>query len=329
VPGIIEDGDPGRSGLHMHSSVTVGAESGGDVPTLDVESFSDRLRLMGLDTDLVDEADRRLRSDPSEGMHWLEQGLKERQPPRKPPTCSCGDVLIDVSWRGRATVRCGACGSRWGVEVVDEETESLWAISGPTPEWVEAHPIEERFRYDEFQPANVLRDGMPPIPADGIEPGTFFPVATWQGTRDAAVLYVHRLEPDEFDLPGDEYEEEIEHLVLGEDGQWTGTGSGGGNWVNVFDPPADLLEKYVVLGTGISGTGDGDDVVSCMGALCSSSVGAVEAIDKYGSHTIPVSPERPFFVVGVRGPGQVRILDKHGRVLTGHTGVPLEFDLNG
>lgn len=327
MTGIVEDEDPGGSGFQIHASVTV-ADSGGDVPTLDVESFVDRLRFMGLDRDLVDEADRRLRTDPGLGMRWVEQRLKEREPPRKPPTCSCGEVLVDVSWRGRATIRCSVCGSRWGVDVVDEETESLWALSGPVADWLEAHPTEERFRYDEFQPEDVLREGMPPIPASGIDPGTFFPVATWQGDRDAAVLYVHRLERNEFELPGDEYEDETEHLILGEDGQWTSTGSGGGNWVNVFDPPADLLEKYVVLGTGTSGTGEGDDAVWFTGGLCSSMVGAVEVIDKYGSHTVPVSRERPFFVVGVHGPGQVRILDEHGRVLNGHTGVPLQFRLN-
>jgi hypothetical protein len=169
---------------------------------------------------------------------------------------------------------------------------------------------------------------MPPIPIGGIEPGTFFPVATWQSTRDAAVLYVHRLETKEFDLPGDEYEDETDHLVLREGGQWTSNGSGGGNWFNVFDPPVDLLDKYVVLGTGVFYTRDGDDRVSFTGGMCSSSVGAVEVIDKYGSQTVPVSPERPFFVVGVHGPGQVRILDEHWRVLNGHTGVPLEFGLN-
>ena len=311
MPGIIEDEDPGGSGFRIHASVTV-ADSGGEVPTLDVESIVDRLRFMGLDRDLVDEADRRLRTDPRLGMRWVEQRLKEREAPRKPPTCSCGDVLVDDSWRGRATVRCSVCGSRWGVEVVDEETESLWAVSGPTAAWIAAHPIEERLRYDQFQPEDVLRDGMPPIPADGIEPGTFLPVATWQGQRDAAVLYVHRLEPGEFDLPSDEYEDETEHLVLGDDGQWTSTGSGGGNWVNVFDPPADLLERYVVLGTGICRTGDGDDALSFTGGLCSSRVGAVEVIDKYGSQTVPVSPERPFFVVGVHGPGQVRMLTSTG-----------------
>lgn len=192
----------------------------------------------------------------------------------------------------------------------------------------EANPIEERFRYDEFQPEDVLRYGIPPIPPCGIEPGNYFPVAMWQDDRDAAVLYVYRHESDEFDVPGDEYEDETQHLFRGEDGQWTSAGSGGGNWVNVFDPPVDLLDKYVVLGTGITDTGDGDDAVSFTGGLCSRRVGAVEAIDKYGSQTVPVSPERPFFIVGVHGPGKVRILDEHGRVLNGHTGVPLEFRLN-
>jgi hypothetical protein len=42
--------------------------SGRDGPTLDVESFVDRLRFMGLDRDLVDEADRRLRTDPGLAM---------------------------------------------------------------------------------------------------------------------------------------------------------------------------------------------------------------------------------------------------------------------
>lgn len=282
---------------------------------------------MGLDRDLVDEADQRLRVDARLGMRWIEQRLKELQPPRKPPPCSCGEGLVDVSWRGRATVRCSACGSRWGVEVVDEETESLWAVSGPTADWVEAHPAGERIRYDKFQPEDVLCEGLPPITV-GIEPGTFFPLATWQDDRDAAVLYVYRQEPEEFDLPGDEYEDETQHLFRGEDGEWTSAGSGGGNWVNVFDPPADLLEKYVVLGTGITGTGDGDDAVSFAGGLCSGKVGAVEVIDDHGNQTVPVHRERPFFVVGVHGPGQVRILDNHGRVLNGHTGLPLEFRLN-
>jgi hypothetical protein len=59
-------------------------------------------------------------------------------------------------------------------------------------------------------------------------------------------------------FPGDEYENEIEHLIR-EDGAGLSTGSGGRGWVNVLDPPQDLLEKYIVLGTGISGYGDEDD----------------------------------------------------------------------
>ena len=149
MTGIIEDEDPGASGFQIHAFVTV-ADSAGDMPTLDVESFVDGLRFMGLDRELVDEADRRLRTDPGLGMRWLEQRLKEREPPREPPTCICGEVLVDVSWRGRATVRCSVCGSRWGVDVVDEETESLWAVSGPTAEWIAGQATEERFRYDEF-----------------------------------------------------------------------------------------------------------------------------------------------------------------------------------
>ncbi len=142
------------------------------------------------------------------------------------------------------------------------------------------------------------------------------------------MLYIHRLEPAEFDLPGEEYEDETEHLVLDEDGEWRSTGSGGGNWVDVFDPPVELLDSYVVLGTGISGTGDGGETVSCTGGLCSPAVAAVQTVDRHRTRTYRVDQERPFFVVGVRGPGQVRILDQHGHVLHGRTGAPLEFALN-
>ena len=327
MPGIVEDEGAGGSDFQIHASDSgIAADDG--APTVDVDSLVDRLRFMGLDRDLVDEAERRLRADARPGMRWIEQRLKDLQPPRKSPTCSCGEPLVDVSWRGRATLRCSACGSRWGIEVVDDETESLWALGGPTAEWMKAHAGEERFRYDEFQPEDVLRDGLPPLPAGGIEPGSFFPLATWQDDRDAAVLYVYRQEPDEFDLPGDEYDDETQHLFRGEDGQWTSAGSGGGNWVNVFDPPVDLLEKYVVLGTGITGTGDGDDAVWFTGGFCSSRVGAVEVIDGHGGQTVPVHRERPFFVVGAHGPGLVRILDADGRVMNGPTGAPLEFRLN-
>ena len=76
-------------------------------------------------------------------MSWLQERLEALGPPRRPPTCDCGEPLVDIAWRGRATVRCSVCGSRWGVEVIDEGTESFWAISGPTAEWLMAHPVED------------------------------------------------------------------------------------------------------------------------------------------------------------------------------------------
>ncbi len=128
-------------------------------------------------------------------------------------------ALVDVAWRGRATIRCSVCGSRWGLAVIDSETESIWWISGPGEEWRGAHPMEETYLYGEFQPEDVLREGLPSLPA-AIEPGDYFPVAMWEGVGHAAVLYVHRLAAGDFDLPGDEYEDETEHLVVGQDNTW-------------------------------------------------------------------------------------------------------------
>jgi len=325
VSGVIEDGDPGEGGIHLFSTVSFAGTE--DIPAFDVEDFVDRLRFMGLDRDFVGEAERRLRQDQREGMAWLEQRLKEMEPRRKPPTCDCGEALLDASWRGRATVRCSACGSRWGVQVADEESGSMWAISGPTEEWVAAHPIEEEDLY-ELYPEDVLRDGLPPLPTEGIEPGSYFPVAAWQAGGHGAVLYVHRQLPDEYDLPGDEYEDETEHLVLGPDGNWTSTGSGGGNWVNVFDPPTDLLEKYVVLTTSITGTSTAaGESVSFTGGLCSGAVAAVETVDRTGTSRQQIDPSRPFFVVGVFARGRVRVLGRDGDVIAGPKGRQLDFEL--
>jgi hypothetical protein len=143
------------------------------------------------------------------------------------------------------------------------------------------------------------------------------------------VLYVHRLRPGERDLPGDAYEDETEHLVLGDDGTWVSTGSGGGGWVDVFDPPIDLLEKYIVFGTGVTGTSTEDDeYVSFTGGLCSSRVAAVETSDRTGTRRYPIDPARPFFVVGVFGQGRVRILSANGEVLVGPRGDRLEFEMD-
>ena len=172
-------------------------------------------------------------------------------------------------------------------------------------------------------------DRLPPLPTEPIEPGTYFPVASWEGDHRAAVLYVHRLRPEEHDLPGDAYEDETEHLVRGDDGEWVSTGSGGGGWLNVFDPPIDLLEKYIVFGTGTSGTSNEDgELVSFTGGLCSSRVAAVETSDRTGTRRYPIVPSRPFFVVGVLGQGVVRVLSADGEVLVDPKGHRLEFEMN-
>jgi hypothetical protein len=324
MPGTIEDDDPGESPGWITASRSFGFSF--RRPKLDVEAFIDRLRFMGVDPALVEEVERRLKANARRGMRWVEARLSELEPAREPPACDCGEPLVDVAWRGRATVRCAVCGSRWGVEVIDEETESLWNISGPAKEWCDAHPPEEYDRYGDFGPEDVVRDGLPALLRE-IAPGTYSPLATWQDDRDAAVLYVHRRMPGDFDMPGDEYEEETEHLVRDEHGEWMSSGSGGSNWVNVLDPPLDLLEKYVLLGTGTTGSGDDDGMIYFTGGLCSSVVAAVEAADAGGTQSYPIESDRPFFVVGIRNSGRVRILDADGVVVRGRTGEPLEFDV--
>ncbi len=130
--------------------------------------------------------------------------------------------------------------------------------------------------------------------------------------------------PGQFDLPRDQYEDETEHLVRDDDGNWLSAGSGGGDWVNVFDPPSDLLDKYVVLGTGISGRGDGDSAIYFTGGLCSAVVAAMETVDLAGKRTDRIDPERPIFPVGIRGSGRVRIVDTEGHVVENARGERLE-----
>ena len=150
MPGVIESGDPGESPVSFFPVVRF--SSSNEPPTLDAEDFVDRLRFMGLDRDFVDEAQRRLRLEGWAGMEWVQQRLEELRPPRQPPSCDCGEPLVGLDWRGRATVRCGVCGSRWGLDVRSEQEESIWGIAGPSDEWRAAHPIEEFDSYGEFRP---------------------------------------------------------------------------------------------------------------------------------------------------------------------------------
>jgi hypothetical protein len=329
MSGIIEDGEPdGGAGMFAFETVSYDVDLA-DAPPFDIEQYVDRLRFMGLDREFAREADTRLRSDLDAGLAWVEERLKEMEPPRRAPECDCGAELVDVAWRGRATVRCAVCGSRWGVEVNDDSSESYWEIGGPTDAWLRDHPIGEEDRYAQYRPEDIVRDGLPPLPPDGIAPGAYFPLARWADDRDAAVLYVHRFAAGEFDMPGDEYEDEIEHLEVDDDGAWTNTGGGGGSWVNPFDPPLDLLEKYRVFTTGVSGFSDDDDSIHFIGGMCGAGIAVVEAVDRDGVRTHAIEEGRPFFIVGLRGSAcRVRFLDGEGSIVATRDGAPLEIELN-
>jgi hypothetical protein len=57
------------------------------VPALDVELLVDRLRFTGLDPDLVNEAERRLRTDQDAGVRRVEEQLRALGRPRRTPSC--------------------------------------------------------------------------------------------------------------------------------------------------------------------------------------------------------------------------------------------------
>jgi hypothetical protein len=88
VGGLIEDNDPPGGGSFVVAAVQ-GATPAVTAPAVDVELFVDRLRLSGFDSELADEAERRLRADPPDGHRWLRQQLEQREPPRKAPACDC------------------------------------------------------------------------------------------------------------------------------------------------------------------------------------------------------------------------------------------------
>jgi hypothetical protein len=134
----------------------------------------------------------------------------------------------------------------------------------------------------------------------------------------------------EFDLPGDEYGEEIEHLRFDPSEGWSTAGSSGGDWVNPFSPPQALLEKYVVLGTGVAGVGDGEEYVTLMGGLCSRVVTAIELEQDGQRSRISIDPLRRTFLVGTQAStARVRFLDQQGGLLHDHRGQVLEYHLAG
>ncbi|MDQ6613379.1 MAG: hypothetical protein M3083_01075 [Actinomycetota bacterium] len=324
--GLIEDNDPPGGGSSLVAAVHLSSPAV-TPPAMDVERFVDRLRLNGFDSELADEAERRLRDDPTDGYRWLRQQLEQREPPPKPPTCDCGSALVEAGWKGRATVRCDQCGARWGVEVRDG-SESWWAISGPSEEWRRAHPVDEEYLYGDYPPEDVLDRGLPPLPA-GIDPGDWLPLATWSDDRFGAVLYVYRNKAHEFDSPIEEYEPDIDYLRRAPDGGWASLGGGGGGWINPFAAPEDLLQKYVVFTTGTAGTRDGDMEINFTGGLCRDDVAFVEVHDSEGVKRHPVDQTRRIFVIGAYGsPARARLLNNLGKPIAGRDGTPVSLQLS-
>jgi hypothetical protein len=329
VPGVIESSDFPEDGPRRVSSLRFRVLEESEIPAPspeDVEDYADRLRFMGIDEARVRDFEERAQSDFVEARRWIHAFI-ETLPHPPEWTCDCGEPLVDDEWRGHATIRCSECGARWGLEVVGAGGRQ-WNIDGPSEEWLAAHPDEPDDSGDDHEPDAVIVSGLPPL-IEGIGPGMSFPLATYDGGPWGAVLYVTRALPGDFDLPGDEYMYEIEHLVRDPEGSWTTTGSGGGGWVNPFAPPQLLLAKYVVLGTGVSSTSDGETTVTVTGGLCSAAVKEIEVEEGNDRERVVVDPSHPFFLVGSCSPrARVRILGHDGTVVEGHRGRLLEFDLH-
>ena len=75
MPGIIEDNDPGDKGAAFSSVVTFSSGPVQEPTEVEVEMSVDRLRFMGLDHDLVDEFDQRVRVDWLAAHDWLGERL--------------------------------------------------------------------------------------------------------------------------------------------------------------------------------------------------------------------------------------------------------------
>lgn len=126
--GIIEPGDPGTSGF---TTTTEFAFS----PTPTAETVREALAHLDgspdVPVDLAVEARALAETGvpPTEFLTWLAGATRSGDGPSEPIDCGCGAALLDpATWTGRAIVRCGACGSRWGIEVVDSESRSRWML---------------------------------------------------------------------------------------------------------------------------------------------------------------------------------------------------------
>ena len=91
-------------------------------------------------------AQRAEQLSPREFFTWLADTVRKAQQsePAEPLWCDCGAGLLDPSaWAGRAAVHCDRCGARWGVEVTDAETWSMWSLDGPSESDVDRHSSSE------------------------------------------------------------------------------------------------------------------------------------------------------------------------------------------
>lgn len=112
--GIIENDDPGEEPNGIRLEQTFPVEPTPEV----VAEVVDRLQQSSdVPPEVASQAlARAAGGSPHQFFEWLASSLT--QPDAiEPIGCDCGAALLDPSqWHGRATVRCGACGARWGVD---------------------------------------------------------------------------------------------------------------------------------------------------------------------------------------------------------------------
>jgi hypothetical protein len=330
VPGIIEANPltPGsRSGYIAMTLATGWGFSRPGARSFDVEAFVESLRFAGLDDAFVEQAARRLAADATEGHAWVSAAIRRMQAPLL--TCRCGERLLGDAWRGEAQVRCSECGARWHFFSTDDGIERGPA-GGPEGSRPPPEPgSRESDPFEEYPAAQVLEEGLPPLPA-AIPPGRAFPLARWQRRGSGVVLYLRRLSLGDAGWPLGQYECELVRLRR-EEGRWAFWGSGGGSWVNALAPPADLLAKYVVIGTtaGVSfaDSESGDEELHCWGGLCSPEVDGIEVTDSSGTNRYPIDRQRATFVIGAGSDAEVRVLGPGGQLLSGPDGRRLLFPI--
>lgn len=282
-----------------------------------VEWLLDRLRLWGIDEDVIAEADTRLHHDGEAGWRWLTERVSELYPPPGGPSCEyCSTRLVEPGWTGeRRRVTCSGCGAVWAVDVRGSDSWGTREIEGPSVQWRADHL---QVVLEDYATEELLDGDLPALP-DRIELGQAHPVAKWQDSQYGAVLYMTREPIGPGELPGDEYGCDIEYCVRDQSGAWLGIdSSGGGGWVNPFSIPASLMDKYGFFGTGITGTnrvyagvtrggvvwpttGSGQDWVYFTGGVVRPGIAYAEVHDNKGISRYPIDPRSRIFLVGAYG----------------------------